>query len=71
MNSKQFLASIRRLGRKRGIPVVLDKGRGKGSHSLLFLGERYTTLPAHRGDIGKGLLGAMCKQLGITRNDLK
>lgn len=71
MNSKQFLASIRRLGRKRGIPVILDKGRGKGSHSMLFFGDRMTTLAARRGDIGKGLLKKMLRDLGITRDDLK
>ena len=71
MNSKQFIHSIRRLGRKRGLAVSLDKDRGKGSHAVIYFGRRRTTLPAHRGDIGKGLLGKLCKQLGITRDDLK
>ena len=71
MNSKQFIHSIRRLGRKRGLAVSLDKDRGKGSHAVIYFGSRRTTLPTHRGDIGKGLLGKLCKQLGITRDDLK
>ena len=71
MNSKKFLASLRRLGRQRGVAVSLDKDRGKGSHSVVYFGRRRTTLPAHRGDIGKGLLGKLCKHLGITRDDLK
>ena len=70
MNSKQFIVSIRRLGRKRDIPVMLDKGRGKGSHALLAYGNRQTIVAARRGDIGKGLLNKMLRDLGLTRNDL-
>ena len=71
MNTKQFIASIRRIGRRHGIPVTVDKRRGKGSHVLVFFGNRQTTLPARRGDIGKGLLKDLCDQLGIARDDLK
>ena len=71
MNSAQFFKSIRRLGRKRGIHVGLDQKRGKGSHAKLVFGARATTLPLRRGDIGPGLLKAMCRQLGITPDDLK
>ena len=71
MNSKQFLASIRRLGRKRGLDVRLDKKRGKGSHALLYVGNRRTVLPNHKDDIGTGLLKSMCRDLGITRDALK
>ena len=70
LNSKQFLAALRRLGRQRGVIVRQDKRCGKGSHTLLFFGDRMTTLPARRGDIGKGLLKNICGQLGITRDDL-
>ena len=71
MNSKQFLASIRRLGRKLGLDVRLDKKRGKGSHALLYVGNRRTVLPNHKDDIGVGLLKSMCRDLGITRDALK
>lgn len=71
MNSRQFLASIRRLGRKRGLTVTLDKKRGKGSHALLYFGNRQTVLPNHKDDIGVGLLKSMCRDLDITRDALK
>ena len=71
MNSRQFLASIHVLGRKRGLAVRLDKKRGKGSHSLLYFGNHRTVLPNHKGDIGVGLLKSMCRDLGITRDALK
>ena len=69
--SKQFLASIRRLGRKRGIVVTLDKQRGKGSHALLVFGGRSTFIIDRPKNIGPGLLKKMCRDLGIAPDDLK
>lgn len=71
MNSKQFLSQIRRLGRKRGLAVSLDKKRGKGSHALLYFGNRQTVLPNRKNDIGLGLLKSMCRDLGINHDALK
>lgn len=70
MNSTQFVKRIQALGRLRGLAVSLDKKRGKGSHVKLTLGDKFTTL-ARRDHIRTGTLRAMCRQLGITIDDLK
>ena len=54
-----------------GITVSLDKKRGKGSHALLKFGDRRTILKDLRKTVGPGLLRKMCRDLGITPEDLK
>ncbi len=44
--------------------------RGKGSHGRLYYGEHFTTVKDRKQEIGKGLLAAMLKQLGLNPNDL-
>jgi mRNA interferase HicA len=44
--------------------VVRDAGYR--SHGRLYYGDRFTTLKDRRKEIGKGLLKAMCTQLGIA-----
>ena len=43
--------------------LPFDPGVGKGSHGRLHVGGRFTTVP--RKELGKGLLAAMLKDLGI------
>ena len=63
MDGKEFVGRVRKLGRAKGIVVSLDRAHGKGSHQTLFFGSARTTVK--HGEIGKGLLHAMLKQLGI------
>jgi len=44
--------------------------RGKGSHRTVYLGDRFAVLKDPRKEIGRGLLRAMCRQLGIDERDL-
>ena len=67
----EFWRKIKRLGRKRGVPVSFDPGRGKGSHGRLYYGDRFTTLKDRRKELGPGLLKAMLDQLGLTKDDLE
>ena len=46
---------------------VHDPSHGKGSHGTVHVGELHTTVP--HGEIGRGLLAAMLKQLGIKKED--
>jgi hypothetical protein len=71
MNGSEFERRIRRLGRKRGVPVSFDPGHGKGSHGRLYYGERFATMKDRRKEIGPGLLKAMLDQLGLSRRDLE
>jgi mRNA interferase HicA len=70
MNGNEFIKKTRRIARKQGLSFSFVKGDGKGSHGALYLGDKRTTLKDRKKEIGPGLLGAMCKQLGIDRRDL-
>ncbi|MCX7363062.1 MAG: type II toxin-antitoxin system HicA family toxin [Alphaproteobacteria bacterium] len=61
---------MKRFGRSRGVAVVLDQTRGKGSHATLYYGARRTVVKDRRKEIGSGLLNAMLSQLGLTKKDI-
>lgn len=68
MTGAEFLRLIERLG---GVRVAFDRRHGKGSHGTLWFGGRKTVLKDRGKEIGKGLLHAMLKQLGLDRSDLR
>lgn len=69
MDGYEFQKRVKQLGRERGVAVHYET-HGKGSHGRLYYGERFCTLKDRRKEIGKGLLRAMCTQLGIDPKDL-
>ncbi|KAB2876163.1 MAG: type II toxin-antitoxin system HicA family toxin [Bauldia sp.] len=71
MTGREFERRIRKLGRRRGVTVSFDTGRGKGSHGRLYYGDRFTTLKDLKKEIGPGLLRAMLDQLGLSKDDLE
>jgi predicted RNA binding protein YcfA (HicA-like mRNA interferase family) len=71
MTGAEFLRLIERFGRDRGVPVRFDQRHGKGSHGTLWYGPNKTVLKDRKKEIGKGLLHAMLKQLGLERSDLR
>jgi predicted RNA binding protein YcfA (HicA-like mRNA interferase family) len=71
MTGAEFERKIRKLGRRRGVPVSFAHGHGKGSHGRLYYDDRFTTLKDRTKEIGPGLLKAMLDQLGLTRDDLE
>ena len=70
MRGGEFVDRVKRLGRSRGIAVILDETRGKGSHATLYYGARRTTVKDRRKEIGPSLLSAMLNQLGLIRKDI-
>jgi hypothetical protein len=70
MNGAEFIRRVQRRARAAGVPVRLDLRHGKGSHGRLYYGARFTTVKDRRQEIGKGLLHAMLRQLGLTIDDL-
>ncbi len=70
MIGAEFVRRVERLGKVRGIPVRFAAHQGKGSHGRLYYGEHFTTPKDRKQEIGKGLLAAMLKQLGLNPNDL-
>ncbi|MEO5369764.1 MAG: type II toxin-antitoxin system HicA family toxin [Magnetococcus sp. DMHC-1] len=70
MNGNEFIKKIRRYGKKNALAVTLVQKRGKGSHSLLYLGTKRTTIRNLFDELKSGTLTGMLKQLGLTRDDI-
>lgn len=71
MKGAELVRRLRKLGRTRGIAVELVPERGKGSHGLLYFGERMTVIRDLKDEVKTGTLHAMLKQLGLTLQDLE
>ena len=54
----------------RGLGSRVDEKRGKGSHVTLYMGSRMTIVRNPKDELKTGTLHAMCKQLGIRKDDL-
>ncbi|MFQ5693478.1 MAG: type II toxin-antitoxin system HicA family toxin [Nitrospinota bacterium] len=70
MTGNEFIRRVRKLGRKRGLPVAFVAERGKGSHGTLYFGDRRTIVRNPKDELKKGTLGAMLRQLGVRLEDL-
>ena len=70
MNGREFVTRVRKLARRNGIAVRFDRTRGKGSHGILYYGDRHTVVKDRRKLLKTGTLRGMCRQLGIDPNDL-
>jgi len=64
MTVKDLLKKLKALG------ATVNPSRGKGAHVQVVLNGRTSVIPVHAGDIKKGTLHAICKQLGLKENDL-
>lgn len=51
MNKRdRFLAELRAEAAERGLHFRLEKRRGKGGHALVWVGERFSTIPSREID---------------------
>jgi mRNA interferase HicA len=66
----EFLRRVKAVARRRKVAFLWMEERGVGSHGTLYLGDRLTVVKDLKKEIGPGLLSAMCKQLGIRKEDL-
>jgi mRNA interferase HicA len=71
MTGGEFPRRLRRSGRKRRIEVELVEASCKESHARVYFGERFATIKDRNKKLPKGLLRAMCRQLGIDPGDLE
>jgi mRNA interferase HicA len=71
VKGSEFVRTIRRLARTRGVTAEFIPERGKGSHGTLYFGARFTVVRDLKDEIKTGTLHAMLKQLGLTLQDLK
>lgn len=61
MKGHEFLKKLKYLADKQGIPIKLEQRRGKGSHSTLFFGEKFTIIRNLKDELKTGTLNAMLK----------
>lgn len=66
----EFIRKVQRLAKERGLASRVDEKRGKGSHVTLYFGDHLTIVRNPKDELKTGTLHAMCKQLGITRDEL-
>jgi mRNA interferase HicA len=66
----EFLRKVKTLSRNKQLPYRWRTERGAGSHGTLYLGERFTVVKDLSKELSPGLLAAMCRQLGIRKEEL-
>lgn len=67
MNGNEFIKREKKYAKANGLDSHFDPGRGKGSHGMLYIGDRRASVK--RSEIGRGLLNAMLTQLNIKKED--
>ncbi len=70
MRGNEFIRRVQALAKEHGLMCRVDEKRGKGSHVTLYFGDRLTIVRNPKDELKTGTLHAMCKQLGIGKNDL-
>lgn len=70
MDGREFIRRLRRLARRQGVECTVDPARGRGSHVRVTFAGRVSIVPQHSRDLPTGTLNAICRQLGIRRDDL-
>lgn len=59
----RFIAEIRKQAKKLDLAFRIDKAKGKGGHAMIFVGDRFTTLPSR--EIDPKTAAKIRKQLGL------
>ena len=67
MTSREFIRRARDYARNTGQSFRYDPAHGKGSHGRVYIVARFTTV--RRGELSKGILAAMLRQLNIDRRE--
>jgi mRNA interferase HicA len=70
MKGSEFIRRVQGLAKSRSLPCRVDEKRGKGSHVTLYFGDRLTIVRNPKDELKTGTLHAMCKQLGVRKEDL-
>ena len=67
MNGREFVRRARRYARRNRLDFFLDSRRGKGSHQIVYIESRRTTV--QHGEIGPGTFLSMLRDLNIRQED--
>ena len=69
MKGSEFVRKLKKLGHTKNIDVRIIQRRGKGSHSTLFYGNKFTIICTLKNELKSGTLKEMLKQLNIDEKD--
>ena len=67
MNGREFVRRARGYAKRTGQAFRIDARRGKGSHGMLYVGNRRTVVK--HGELKPRTFRNMLKQLEISRED--
>ena len=67
MTGKEFIKRAKRYTRQTGKAYRFDTRQGKGSHGMLYVGDRRTTVK--QGELAEGTFRNMLQQLDIAKED--
>ena len=70
MKGNEFIRRVQQYGREHGISVEWHPEMGKGSHGILIVGSRRTTVRNPKDELKAGTLNAMLNQIGLKRRDI-
>jgi hypothetical protein len=70
MTGHELLRKLRRLARQSDLLFLYEARHGKGGHGRVYLGDRFTTIPALTHEVSPGLMTKILRDLGLTRRDL-
>jgi mRNA interferase HicA len=70
VKGNEFLRRVKVAAWRKKLTYHWVPERGVGSHGTLYVGGRFTVVKDLKKELGPGLLSAMCKQLGIRKEDL-
>jgi hypothetical protein len=67
----EFIRKVRKVGKRKGVPVEFVAEHGRGSHGTLYYGTQRATVKHRQAELSAVLLHAMLAQLGLTLQDLQ
>ena len=67
MNGREFVRRARGYAKHTNLAFSFDARRGKGSHGVLYVGDRRTVV--QHGELKPGTLRNMLRQLDIPKED--
>lgn len=70
MKGNELLRKLRRLAKQRSLAFLYEASRGKGGHGRIYLGDRFTTIPALTHEVAPGLLTKILRDLALSKRDL-
>jgi len=70
LKAGEFLRKLHSLASRRSMPYLFVSAKGKGSHGKVYFGTASTIVKDRKKELGTGLLRQMCKDLGISPEDL-